>query len=314
MKALSIQKVGKVYPNGVTPLKEINLEVEAGDFFALLGPNGAGKTTLIGIINSLIFKTTGKVSVFGYDIDSHPLEAKSFLGVVPQEFNLNVFDTVERILIQQAGYYGVSRKAALERIDYYLQALGLSNKRKTVVRKLSGGMKRRVMIARALIHQPKLLLLDEPTAGVDIELRHQMWQFIKKLNEEKGTTIILTTHYLEEAEALCKNLAIIDHGRIIEKTSMSNLLHKLDSETFILHLKNPVLSADLSATGFECTIVEEKTIEVKVSKSQNISHLFTKLSELNIEVLSIENKMGRLESLFMMLTSHKMKLKPHEEP
>lgn len=300
MNALSLQNVSKSYKSGILALKSINLEVAAGDFFALLGANGAGKTTLIGIISSLNVASSGKVFIFDQDIERHPLAAKRQLGVVPQEFNLNIFDSIEKILIQQAGYYGVPRDVAETRLEYYLKALDLWHKRHTEIRRLSGGMKRRVMIARALIHEPKLLLLDEPTAGVDIELRYQMWEFLKKINQQQGTTIILTTHYLEEAEELCHNLAIIDHGELIAKSSMANLLHQLTVEVFVLHTRENL--AGLPALSFAGQLVNEKTLEVTVPKERSINELFVELSRHGLTVVSMESKMSRLENLFLTLT------------
>lgn len=299
MNALSIHNLTKVYKEGALALKSINLEVEAGDFFALLGPNGAGKTTLIGIINSLNKKTSGTVSIFNHDIDTDFIEGRRILGVVPQEFNLSIFDTVEKVLLLHAGYYGVPLKQAKERMEFYLKALDLWSKRKSTIRHLSGGMKRRVMIVRALLHHPKLLLLDEPSVGVDIELRYQMWNFLRELNQN-GTTIILTTHYLEEAEALCRNLAIIDRGEIIEKSSMEDLLHKLNKEIFILNMSSPISKApDIS---FACKLQNEKILEVEVPNTRTINELFTELMQQGIVVLTMENKMSRLENLFMTLT------------
>lgn len=299
MLALSIKNLTKVYKNGALALKAINLDVNEGDFFALLGPNGAGKTTLIGIINSLNQKTTGEVKIFNHDIDKDFTAAKRLLGVVPQEFNLNVFDRVEKVLVQQAGYYGVPPKIAMAQIEEYLKALDLWQKRHTEIRKLSGGMKRRVMIVRALLHRPKLLLLDEPSAGVDVELRHQMWKFIRTINQQ-GTTIILTTHYLEEAEELCKNLAIINHGEIIEKASMADLLRRQKLEVLILHSDN-ILPIDLSLS-FAHRNVDSKTLEVEIPETQSINQLMAELTRHNIIVKSIENKMNRLENLFLTLT------------
>ena len=299
--ALSIKGLKKTYGNGFEALKGIDLDVMEGDFFALLGPNGAGKSTAIGIITSLINKTSGTVEIFGKNIDSNKSEAKSFLGLVPQEFNFNVWEPVQEILWNQAGYYGISRKVAEQRTERYLKQLDLWDKRKEQARALSGGMKRRLMIARALVHEPKLLILDEPTAGVDIEIRHSMWKFLQEINAQ-GTTIILTTHYLEEAENLCRNIAIIDHGTIIENTSMRSLLRKLQFETFILDLENPV-SVLPEVEGFNIKILEDAMLEVEMDKQQSCNSLFEKFSLMNIQVKSMRNKANRLEQLFMRLVN-----------
>ncbi|NLC09187.1 MAG: ABC transporter ATP-binding protein [Gammaproteobacteria bacterium] len=297
--ALSIQGLTKTYANGFVALKGIDLEVKQGDFFALLGPNGAGKSTTIGIISTLVNKSSGKVSVFGNDLDTHPLQLKRCIGVVPQEFNFNQFELAFNILVTQAGYYGIKRAEAKVRAEQLLKQLELWDKRDTQARLLSGGMKRRLMIARALVHGPKLLILDEPTAGVDIELRRSMWDYLIKLNRE-GTTIILTTHYLEEAEQLCRNIAIIDHGQIIENTSMRTLLTKLQVETFILDLKNP-LEYKPVLKGYEFQLADERTLEVQVVKNKGMTDLFTQLARQDIEVLSLRNKANRLEELFVSL-------------
>lgn len=299
MNALSITNLKKVYKNGLTALKGIDLTVAAGDFFALLGPNGAGKTTLIGIVTHLVTKTEGSVEVFGKSIDHDLAAAKSYIGLVPQEFNFNIFETVEQILISQAGYYGIPRSIAKERAKKYLNQLDLWAKRHTQARLLSGGMKRRLMIARALMHEPKLLILDEPTAGVDIEIRRSMWRFLKEINR-KGTTIILTTHYLEEAETLCKNIAIINEGMIIENTSISDLLAKLNIETFILFLKKPLLSLP-DIPPYSLRQIEAKTLEVDVRAGQSINDVFSSLSEHDIEVVSLKNKANRLEEMFISI-------------
>ena len=299
--ALSIKNLTKTYANGFKALKGIDLEVNQGDFFALLGPNGAGKSTAIGIITSLINKTSGTVEIFGKNIDTDKAAAKSFLGLVPQEFNFNVWEPVQEILWNQAGYYGISRKVAEQRTERYLKQLDLWDKRKEQARALSGGMKRRLMIARALVHEPKLLILDEPTAGVDIEIRHSMWKFLQEINTQ-GTTIILTTHYLEEAENLCRNIAIIDHGVIIENTSMRSLLRKLQFETFILDLENPV-SVLPEVEGFSIKVIEDEVLEVEMDKQQSCNSLFEKLSHMNIQVKSMRNKSNRLEQLFMRLVN-----------
>ncbi|MDM7858061.1 ABC transporter ATP-binding protein [Thiopseudomonas acetoxidans] len=297
--ALSIQGLTKTYANGFVALKGIDLEVKQGDFFALLGPNGAGKSTTIGIISTLVNKSSGKVSVFGNDLDTHPLQLKRCIGVVPQEFNFNQFELAFNILVTQAGYYGIKRAEAKVRAEQLLKQLELWDKRDTQARLLSGGMKRRLMIARALVHGPKLLILDEPTAGVDIELRRSMWDYLIKLNRE-GTTIILTTHYLEEAEQLCRNIAIIDHGQIIENTSMRTLLTKLQVETFILDLKKP-LEYKPVLKGYEFQLADERTLEVQVVKNMGMTDLFTQLARQDIEVLSLRNKANRLEELFVSL-------------
>lgn len=303
MHALSIRNLHKTYASGVQALKGISLDVEEGDFFALLGPNGAGKSTTIGIITSLINKTQGSVSVFGHDIDKAFDKAKSYIGLVPQEFNFNIFEKVKHILVNQAGYYGLEREVAYERAENYLKRLDLWEKRDTPAIQLSGGMKRRLMIARALVHEPKLLILDEPTAGVDIEIRRSMWEFIREINEA-GTTVILTTHYLEEAENLCRNIAIIDGGHIIEDTSMKELLKKLNLETFILYLNKPLnFAAELE--GFRTHLVDETTLEVDVHKDQPMNDLFKQLSENGLEVLSMRNKSNRLEELFITLISNR---------
>jgi ABC-2 type transport system ATP-binding protein len=299
MKALSFRQLTKTYKNGVRALKGIDLDVEERDFFALLGPNGAGKTTAIGIVTSLVNKTSGKVEVFGYDLDTQLALAKSCIGVVPQEINFNQFETVSTILINQAGFYGLPRRVAHDRLEKYLEALQLWDKRNSISRTLSGGMKRRLMIARALMHEPKLLILDEPTAGVDIEVRRSMWTFMREINEA-GTTIILTTHYLEEAENLCRHVAIIDKGQIIENDRMSRVLRKLHTETFVLNLRNPLASLP-ELPGYRITMPDDHTLEVEVSKDQNLNDIFSRLSAAGIEVLSMRNKTNRLEELFMRL-------------
>jgi len=299
MKALSLRQLCKTYSNGVQALKGIDLDVEEGDFFALLGPNGAGKSTAIGIVSSLVNKTSGTVDVFGHSIDTDLEAAKSCLGVVPQEINFNQFEKVSTILLNQAGFYGIPRPIARERMEYWLNQLQLWEKRETISRSLSGGMKRRLMIARALIHEPQLLILDEPTAGVDIEVRRSMWEFLRRINEQ-GTTIILTTHYLEEAENLCRHIAIIDEGRIIENDRMSTVLRKLQTETFVLNLRGP-LRGTLSLPGYRVTAPDEATLEVEVNKEQNLNEIFLALSAVGGEVVSMRNKANRLEELFMRL-------------
>jgi ABC-2 type transport system ATP-binding protein len=299
MKALSLRQLCKTYNNGVQALKGIDLDVEEGDFFALLGPNGAGKSTAIGIVSSLVNKSSGTVTVFGHSIDTELEAAKSCLGVVPQEINFNQFEKLSTILLNQAGFYGIPRPVARERMEYWLNQLQLWDKRETISRSLSGGMKRRLMIARALIHEPQLLILDEPTAGVDIEVRRSMWEFLRRINEQ-GTTIILTTHYLEEAENLCRHIAIIDEGRIIENDRMSTVLRKLHTETFVLNLRGP-LRGTLSLPGYRVTAPDETTLEVEVNKEQNLNEIFVALSAAGGEVVSMRNKSNRLEELFMRL-------------
>ena len=300
--ALELQQLKKTYPGGVQALRGIDLQVEAGDFYALLGPNGAGKSTTIGIISSLVNKTSGRVSVFGYDLEKDTVNAKRQLGLVPQEFNFNPFETVQQIVVNQAGYYGVEYKEAVKRSELYLKQLDLWEKRNERARMLSGGMKRRLMIARALMHEPKLLILDEPTAGVDIELRRSMWGFLKDLND-KGTTIILTTHYLEEAEMLCRNIGIIQHGELVENTSMKSLLSKLKSETFILDLapKSPLPKLE----GYQYRLVDTSTLEVEVLREQGVNSVFSQLSAQGVQVLSMRNKANRLEELFVSLVHEK---------
>src|SRR5688572_21426488 len=299
MYALSIRGLTKIYKNGVQALKGVDLDVEQGDFFALLGPNGAGKTTLIGVVTSLVNKTAGTVNVFGYDVDRQLEAAKACIGIVPQEINFNMFETPETIVVNQAGYYGIERKLARQRAERYLKQLQLWDKRNSISRSLSGGMKRRLMIARALMHEPRLLILDEPTAGVDIEIRRSMWEFLREINA-RGTTIILTTHYLEEAETLCRNIAIIDGGRIAERDRMSSLLRRLHTEVFVLNLRNGIATAP-KLEGYQTTLVDGHTLEVEVSKEQNLNEIFSRLSALGIEVLSMRNKVNRLEEIFMRL-------------
>ncbi|MBM7456495.1 ABC-2 type transport system ATP-binding protein [Oceanisphaera litoralis] len=297
-KALEIDGLRKTYTGGVEALKGINLTVNKGDFYALLGPNGAGKSTTIGIISSLVNKTAGKVKVFGFDIDTQLNQAKTQIGLVPQEFNFNQFEKVGQIVVNQAGLYGVERKEAKIRAERYLKQLDLWDKRDVPARTLSGGMKRRLMIARALMHEPKLLILDEPTAGVDIEIRRAMWDFLKDINEQ-GITIILTTHYLEEAEMLCRNIGIIDKGRLVENTSMKRLLGKLNVETFILDLATDCREPFLS--GFNWQLLDDHTLEVEVKKDQGLNGVFAQLNEQGIRVLSMRNKANRLEELFVTL-------------
>jgi len=299
MYALSVHALTKTYKNGVQALKGIDLEVEQGDFFALLGPNGAGKTTLIGITTSLVTKSGGTVEVFGHDIDRELEAAKSCIGVVPQELNFNMFESPLTIVVNQAGFYGIERKVARVRAEKYLKQLQLWDKRNSMARGLSGGMKRRLMIARALMHEPKLLILDEPTAGVDIEIRRSMWEFLREINDS-GTTIILTTHYLEEAETLCRNIAIIDGGRIAERDRMSSLLGRLTTEIFVLNLREP-LSAIPDLTGYRVTLADPLTLEVEVSRGQLLNDIFLKLTQMGIHVVSMRNKVNRLEEIFMRL-------------
>ncbi len=301
--ALSIKNLTKVYKNGVVALQGIDLTVGQGDFFALLGPNGAGKSTTIGIISSLVNKSAGTVKVFGHDLDADQAAVKASIGLVPQEFNFNQFEPVIEVLANQAGYYGIPRPLALERAELYLNQLGLWDKRREHGRNLSGGMKRRLMIARALVHEPRLLILDEPTAGVDIEIRHSMWLFLREINAA-GTTIILTTHYLEEAEQLCRNIAIINNGRIVENTSMRQLLSKMDTQTLVLDLMLPVAHAP-ALPGFETCRVDEHTLEVVVPGHSGITELFAALSMQNIGVRSLRNKTNRLEELFIRLVGNK---------
>lgn len=297
MKALEIKNLVKQYATGVQAVKGIDLTVEEGDFYALLGHNGAGKSTTIGIISSLVNKTSGTVKVFGYDLDSQKIQLKQQIGLVPQEFNFNQFEKVIDILINQAGFYGVGRAEALQRAENWLKKLELWEKREALIRELSGGMKRRVMIARALMHNPKLLILDEPTAGVDIELRRSLWDFLRELNQQ-GTTIILTTHYLEEAEMLCRNIGIIQQGKLIENTSMKALLAKLETETFVLDLAK---NRPLVIEDYPIKWIDETTLEVEVKREQGLNNLFQQFSQQQVEILSLRNKSNRLEELFMRL-------------
>ncbi len=305
MEALVIDNLGKTYPNGVEALKGIDLSVAEGDFFALLGPNGAGKTTAIGIMTSLVNKSRGRIEVFGFDIDRQREAAKSCIGVVPQEVNLNMFEKNFDTLVNQAGYYGVPRRVAVERAEKYLKALHLWDKRFDIARNLSGGMKRRMMIARALMHEPRLLILDEPTAGVDIEIRRSMWTFMQQINEA-GVTIILTTHYLEEAESLCRNIAIIDEGRIIENDSMSNVIRKLQREVFVLTLREAIAAPPV-IEGYGVSVRNDHEIEVEVAREQDLNEVFARLSEQSLSVLSMRTKSNRLEELFIKLVDDKKK-------
>lgn len=299
MFALDAQQLTKVYKGGFQALKGVDLQVEEGDFFALLGPNGAGKSTFIGIVSSLVRKTSGSVEVFGHDLDADPEGVKSCIGLVPQEFNFNLFLPVLEVVLNQAGYYGIPRREAKVRAERYLRQLDLWDRRGTEMRKLSGGMKRRLMIARALVHEPRLLILDEPTAGVDIEIRRSMWSFLRELNA-KGTTIILTTHYLEEAESLCRNIAIINHGEIAERTSVAKLLGQLHTETFVLNLKGCVSELP-ELGGFVLQHLDDCTLEVEMNRDHTINGLFEALSRNGIEVISLRNKQNRLERLFLEL-------------
>lgn len=303
MNALEIRDLYKTYKNGIQALCGINLEVKQGDFFALLGPNGAGKSTAIGIITSLVNKSSGSVKIFGHDLDNELENAKSFIGLVPQEFNFNQFEPSIEIVVNQAGFYGINRTLAYQRAEKYLKQLGLWEKRHTIARELSGGMKRRLMIARALVHEPSILVLDEPTAGVDIEIRRSMWKFLKEINQQ-GTTIILTTHYLEEAETLCKNIAIINKGVVIENTGMQTLLAKLHVETFVLNASEP-LQEKLKdwSEGMGCNIkhIDEVTFEAEISKKYSLNDLFAELNKRNITISSLRSKSNRLEELFVHL-------------
>lgn len=298
--ALSIRGLTKVYGNGFHALKGIDLDVAEGDFFALLGPNGAGKSTTLGIVCSLVQKTAGKVKIFGIDIDRDFAKAKYHLGVVPQEFNFSQFEKVEDIVLTQAGYYGMPMREAKPRCERLLKELGLWDKRSGAARMLSGGMKRRLMIARALIHSPRLLILDEPTAGVDIELRRSMWEYMQRINREEGTSIILTTHYLEEAESLCRNIAIINHGEIVKNTSVRDLLSELRTETFLLDLSQPVESVP-RLEGFEVGRVDSAQLTLSVQKGQRLNEAFAQLSAQGIEVVSMRNRANRLEEMFVSM-------------
>lgn len=299
MPALTISNLKKTYPNGFTALKGVDLTVPQGEFFALLGANGAGKSTMIGIISSLFPQTDGTVQIFGVDLHKNPSLAKSYLGIVPQEFNFNQFEKCLDILIIQAGYYGIKKKDALPRTQFLLKELGLWDKQDEKARSLSGGMKRRLMIARALIHRPKLLILDEPTAGVDIELRRSMWDFIEHLNKNEGTTIILTTHYLEEAEQLCKYIAILNHGEILINTDMKSLLTQLSLETFVFDLKDELNNTPTINNISHITLSDNKTLEITLNKNQNLNDVFRQLNDFNIQIVSMRNKNNRLEELFM---------------
>jgi ABC-2 type transport system ATP-binding protein len=300
---LTIRNLRKTYSNGFEALKGINLDVEEGDFFALLGPNGAGKSTAIGIISSLINESSGSVSIFGHDLKTDRSRAKSCLGLVPQEVNFNQFETVRSIVFNQAGYYGTPRKLALQRTEQCLKQMDLWDKRDTVSRRFSGGMKRRVMIARAMVHAPRLLILDEPTAGVDIEIRRAMWKMMQEVNQQ-GTTIILTTHYLEEAESLCRNIAIIDQGLIVENSDMASLLSRLHIDHFIMDLAEPLATVPV-ISGYQFERITDKALNVAVPKENGLNRLFSELSARNIRVISLKNKSNRLEQLFMDLIDSK---------
>jgi ABC-2 type transport system ATP-binding protein len=300
MKALSIENLTKTYANGTEALKGISFDVEEGDFFALLGPNGAGKSTTIGIMTSLVNKSSGHVRIFGHDLAKDTARAKASVGLVPQEFNFDIFEKVLTILVYQAGYYGIPKFIALQRAEKYLNELGLWHERNLRARFLSGGMKRRLMIARALIHEPRLLILDEPTAGVDIELRRSLWDFLTKINQA-GTTIILTTHYLEEAENLCRNIGIIHQGNLIEHGSMKSLLQKLHVETFIFYLLKPL--TQLPELPLPCRLIDETTLEVDLQENHSLTELFQWLLSLDIQVKTMRNKVNRLEELFLRLTT-----------
>jgi len=299
MHALQVNNLTKTYANGVEALKGISLNVEEGDFFALLGPNGAGKSTLIGIISSLVNASSGEVNVFGTSVQQQRSKAMSHIGLVPQELNFNQFEKPIEIIVNQAGYYGIGRKIAHERAEKYLRQLQLWDKHDKISRLLSGGMKRRLMIARAMVNEPRLLILDEPTAGVDIEIRRSMWEFIREINES-GTTVILTTHYLEEAEELCRNIAIIDHGEIVQNTDMKSLLGTLDIETFVLDIREPVTKVPV-VDGIEFKIRDEFTLEASLPKQKSLNTLFSALDGAGVKVMSMRNKANRLEELFMRL-------------
>jgi ABC-2 type transport system ATP-binding protein len=304
MKALVLRQLTKIYKNGIKALKAIDLTVDEGDFFALLGPNGAGKTTAIGIVTSLVNKTSGVVEVFGHDIDKEIEVAKSCIGLVPQEINFNQFESCFTIVVNQAGFYGIPRPLAKQRAEKYLKQLQLWDRRNSAARSLSGGMKRRLMIARALMHEPKLLILDEPTAGVDIEVRRSMWEFLRNINDA-GTTIILTTHYLEEAENLCRNVAIIEGGNIIERDSMANVLRKLQTEVFVFNLRDSRAVAP-PLSGFTALLTDDHTLEIEMSKTQSLNEIFAQLSAQGIVVTSMRNKVNRLEELFIRLVDGSM--------
>jgi len=306
ISALSLKDLHKTYSDGHIALTDVSLNVEQGDFFALLGPNGAGKSTTIGIVCSLVKKTSGTATIFGYDIDQDFALAKKHIGVVPQEFNFNQFEMVYDIVVNQAGYYGLAPDLARSRAENFLRELGLWEKRFVQSRFLSGGMKRRLMIARALVHEPKLLILDEPTAGIDIEMRRTMWEFLRRINNN-GTTIILTTHYLEEAEALCRNIAIIDHGKIVENTTIRNLITQLHREVFILDSVKD-LPPQVNLPGFSSRVMDPNTLEIEIEKGQSINEVFSLLNDTGIEISSMRNRANRLEEMFVNLTEKPIEL------
>ena len=299
-KALELKNLSKTYGDGTEALRGIDLNVEESEFFGLLGPNGAGKSTTIGIVTSLVKKSSGSVRCFGVDLDRDPAWVKRQIGLVPQEFNFNQFESAEQIVVQQAGYYGIPRSLARERAETYLRKMGLWEKRATSARMLSGGMKRRLMIARALVHEPKLLILDEPTAGVDIDLRRATWSFLEEINA-KGTTVILTTHYLEEAEMLCRRIAIIDQGRIVEDTDKKSLLGKLDVETFVFDLDTSAPGEGLALDRYVHRLTDATTLEVDVKRDDSLNEIFDLLSKQGVNVVSMRNKANRLEELFVEL-------------
>ena len=303
MHALEISNLTKRYPNGVEAVKGIDLAVDEGDFYALLGPNGAGKTTTIGIVTSLVTKTGGDVQVFGHSIDGEREAAKACIGLVPQEINLNLFERIDNVVVNQAGFYGIPRRRAIEQAEKYLTELKLWDRRHDIARNLSGGMKRRLMIARALVHEPKLLILDEPTAGVDIEIRRSMWEFLRNINAA-GTTIILTTHYLEEAESLCRNLGIIDAGRIVVDAPMNAVLRKLQRETFVLSPRAPLTTLP-EVAGYEFALRDDGDLEVSIDKSVTLNEMFRHLNSVDVEILSIRPKSNRLEELFIRLVEQR---------
>ena len=307
--ALVVENAKKTYATGTEALKGVSLVIPEGDFFALLGPNGAGKTTIIGIVTGLVEKTGGSASVFGYDIDREPEAAKACIGVVPQEINFNIFESPLEVIVNQAGYYGISRKEAVPRAESLLKSLGIFDKKDQESRELSGGMKRRLMIARALIHRPRLLILDEPTAGVDVDLRRSMWEFLRSLTKEEGVTILLTTHYLEEAEQLCKHVAIIHQGAIIESGSMEDVLGKLNTESFVLSFADPVTSETVSALdAYHAKKVDERTIEIETDANHRLNEAILLLNGRGSPIGSIRNKTGRLEEVFVRLTGNKENL------
>ena len=303
LPAIDIRGLTKTYRSGTQALSGIDLMVLDGDFFALLGPNGAGKTTTIGVLSSLVTPSTGEVRVFGHDLVCERARVKSLIGLVPQEFNFNAWEPVEEIIRHQAGFYGVPAREARQRTASLLEQLDLADKARSQARQLSGGMKRRLMIARALAHRPRLLILDEPTAGVDVELRHGMWDFLTRLNREEGVTILLTTHYLEEAEALCRHVAIINGGRIVVSAAMRELLEQLPEESFVLDLVEPIEQAPV-IPGVRLHLVNPGTLELEVRRGQPLDQIFAALHQAGVRVMSLRNKSNRLEALFMKLTGH----------